>query len=256
VEVAVAETSTTVRLAHVLAPDDPLGAGMAEATDRLRRDPGREEANTTASRDRGAERREAAGYAVVATMVLFVFMNTVAGSSSWAEARELGVAARLRTTRARPWAIALGYGLGLATYAVLQAVVVLVAGAALYDLPLRSPVLLAAMVGVIALAAGGLGLLVATFLPSSNAGTTIAGPVAFVIAMLGGCLWPLEIVPRALALAGRVTPHLWAVEGLRMTAVHGDGLASVGGRVVGLSMLALMLGLAGGWRLSRQVGRI
>ena len=97
---------------------------------------------------------------------------------------------------------------------------------------------------------------VATVLPSSASGTPVAGPIAFVLAMLGGCLWPLDIVPGWLAGAGRATPHLWAVEGLQRTAVEGAGLAAVAGSVAVLAAVGLVLGGAGGRRMARAAGGV
>ena len=129
-------------------------------------------------------------------------------------------------------------------------------GVVLFDLPLRSPAAVVAVLAATAVAAAGLAVLVATVLPSSAAGTTVAGPIAFVLAMLGGCLWPLEIVPPALAAAGRATPHLWAVEGLQAGAVEGVGLAAVAGSVAVLVAVGLVLGATGARRMARLAGGV
>lgn len=43
-------------------------------------------------------------------------------------------------------------------------------------------------------------------------------------AMLGGCMWPLEIISsKVLLTLANFTPHKWAVEGMEKIAVHGYG---------------------------------
>jgi ABC-2 type transport system permease protein len=43
---------------------------------------------------------------------------------------------------------------------------------------------------------------------------TSVGPVlGITFAMLGGCLWPLAIVPPSLRVIGHLTPHAWAMDG-------------------------------------------
>ena len=255
VEVTAAETTAAVQLGAVLAPGDPLGAGLDAARARLA-----DGASGSGADDgldgRQDQRRDFAGNAILATLVLFVFVNTAGGASAWAELRELGVVGRLRSTTATSGALAWGLGLYWASFAVVQSVIVLAIGVALFDMPMRSPAGVVAVLAATAVAAGGLAVLVATVLPSSASGTTVAGPIAFVLAMLGGCLWPLEIVPSALATAGRATPHLWAVDGLQDGAVGGAGPAAVGGSIAVLVAIGLVAGVAGGRRVARDAGGV
>jgi ABC-2 type transport system permease protein len=255
VEITAAETTAAVQLGAVLEPGDPLGAGLDAARARLA--DGASRSGVDDGRDgRGDQRRDFAGNAVFATLVLFVFVNTAGGASAWAELRELGVVGRLRSTTATSGALAWGLGLYWASFAVVESVIVLAIGRAVFDLPVRSPAAVVAVLAATAVAAGGLAVLVATVLPSSASGTTVAGPIAFVLAMLGGCLWPLEIVPSALATAGRATPHLWAVDGLQDSAVGGAELVAVGGSVAVLVAIGLVAGVAGGRRVARDAGGV
>jgi linearmycin/streptolysin S transport system permease protein len=269
VEVTAAETTAAVQLGAVLVPGDPLGAGLDAARARLADGAGRGHGPRDATvaapdasqveadgRRQADQRRDFAGNAVLATLVLFVFVNTAGGAAAWAELRELGVVDRLRSTAASSRALAWGLGLYWASFAVVQSAVVLAIGVALFDMPLRSPAAVGAVLAATAVAAAGLAVLVGTVLPSSASGTSVAGPVAFVLAMLGGCLWPLEIVPPALAAAGRATPHLWAVDGLQDSAVGGAGTAAVAGSVAVLVGIGMLAGVTGGRRMARGAGGV
>ncbi len=188
----------------------------------------------------------------MATLVLFVFTNTAAGSADWVAMAESGVLTRLRATPGSAVGAVLGFGGQLASYALVQAAIVLVAGRLLFAMPIGAfgPVALALV--ATAVAAAGLGLLLATILPSSGAGSTIAGPLAFIAGMVGGCLWPLEIAPPALAALGRLTPQFWAVEALRSAVVLDDGFAGVAGAVTVLVAIGLVAGAVGVWALARH----
>jgi ABC-2 type transport system permease protein len=107
------------------------------------------------------------------------------------------------------------------------------------------------VVALVAAAAAALAVALATVLPAPELGATVAGPVAFVLAMLGGCLWPLEVVGPALARAGHLTPHAWALEALRGVGVGGDSLAQVAPRLVPLIAMTVALVAFGGVRLRR-----
>jgi ABC-2 type transport system permease protein len=141
--------------------------------------------------------------------------------------------------------------LGMTSYAVVQAVLMLGTGWLLFGLTWADWLAFLLVVAMLAAAAAGLSVAVATFLPSPEMGATVAGPIAFVLAMLGGCLWPLELVGPALARAGHLTPHAWALEALRDVGVDGDGLAHVAPDLAVLAAMTLALVAVGGLRLRR-----
>jgi ABC-2 type transport system permease protein len=58
--------------------------------------------------------------------------------------------------------------------------------------------------------------------------------------MLGGCMWPLEIVPPAVRALGHLTPHAWAVDAWVVLLSRGGGLLDI------LRQLAVLLAFAVG----------
>jgi len=57
--------------------------------------------------------------------------------------------------------------------------------------------------------------------------TALAPPLGIVLGMLGGCMWPLEIVGPTLRSIGHATPHAWAVNALMRVVGAGAGPADV-----------------------------
>jgi ABC-2 type transport system permease protein len=51
-----------------------------------------------------------------------------------------------------------------------------------------------------------------TVFRTSEQATAIGPAVGTAFGMLGGCMWPLEIVPQPVRLVGHATPHAWAVD--------------------------------------------
>lgn len=247
VEATVAETAASLQLGRALYPDADPGGSLVAGQVALDQAGGTSGAEATLSGDWWG----AAPMAVLGTLVLFVGMNTMVGASGLAELRELGLLARMRATRASPLALGAGFGLALASYALLVAVLVLVTGPLLFGVTWVSWGALAVVVVELALVAGALGLVTGTLLPSVEAGTTVAAPAGFMLGMLGGCLWPLDFVGPALDRLGHLTPHAWAVEALRMTAIGGDGLGEVAAQLGVLAAFTVGLVLLGGWRLAR-----
>jgi ABC-2 type transport system permease protein len=250
VEASVSETAATLQLGRTLLPDATTGSSLAAGQIALDLAGGAGDTRSTAVSSHGAW-WDGASLAVLGTLVLFVVMNTMAGSSLLAELRELGIVARMRTTSASPAQLGLGFGLGWASYALVVAVLVLATGRIVFAISWASWPSLAVVVVALALAAGALGLVTGTLLPSVESGTTIAGPAGFMLGMVGGCLWPLEMVGPTLRRVGHLTPQAWAVEGLRSTGIGGAGLDDVAPQLAALAVFTAGLLLVGGWRLAR-----
>jgi ABC-2 type transport system permease protein len=248
VESAVARTAAAVEVGRALEPGAPAPTVMAAGTGALDGAPGPPAGDAGSAAER---RRLNTAWAISGTLVLFVFLNTVGGAGALADLRQLGVLARARTTPASTGALAAGYGLGMASYALVQAGLMLGTGWLLFGVTWADWPAFLLVVAMLAAAAAGLSVAVATFLPSPEMGATVAGPIAFVLAMLGGCLWPLELVGPALARAGHLTPHAWALEALRDVGVDGDGLAHVAPALAVLAAMTLALVALGGLRLRR-----
>ena len=71
-------------------------------------------------------------------------------------------------------------------------------------------------------------LLLATLAKSFEQAVAIGVPVGLVLAMLGGCMWPLYITPPTLQAIGHLTPHAWAMDGfIRLASPGASGTAAV-----------------------------
>jgi ABC-2 type transport system permease protein len=69
-----------------------------------------------------------------------------------------------------------------------------------------------------------------------------------VMALLGGCWWPLELFPEGLRQAVRVLPTTWAMEGLTDLTMRGGGLADVSLNAAVLVGFAAVFFAIGIWR--------
>lgn len=245
VEAAVTETAAALQLGRALAPGASSDAALRTGTAALT--PGQPSPETSPARH-----DDAVAAALIAALVLFVFMNTMARSALLAQYRELGILARARTTPASPTSIAVGLAVGLMSYAFVLSLLILATAWLVFGVVWDSwPALLVAAL-VVAFTAGSLGVLTGTLIPSFDVRDSIVGPVGFLLAALGGALWPLEIVGPTLRALGHLTPHAWAVEALSIVGIDGRGITGAG--------LQLAVLLAGGGLLllvgSRRARRL
>jgi ABC-2 type transport system permease protein len=74
------------------------------------------------------------------------------------------------------------------------------------------------------------------------------------LAMLGGCLWPLEIVnSKILLFLANLTPHKWAVSGLKKIMISQFSLRDIGLDLVVLGTIGLIFYLIGLYRINKKV---
>jgi ABC-2 type transport system permease protein len=112
--------------------------------------------------------------------------------------------------------------------ALVQIAVLLAAGRLLFHVDWgHSPAGLALIAVTFAAACAGFGLLFgALYRTPEQAGAT--GWIApLVMAAMGGCWWPLEVVPPWMRVAGHVFPTAWAMDGFHRLISFGEGVGAV-----------------------------
>src|SRR5690606_12589463 len=95
----------------------------------------------------------------------------------------------------------------------------------------------------------GVGLLVGSVVASADQAQSVGAPIAIALGMLGGCMWPLAIVPDAMRAAGHVAPHAWAMDAWIALVFDGEGVDGIVLELAVLAGFALVLGIAATRRL-------
>jgi ABC-2 type transport system permease protein len=186
--------------------------------------------------------------AAIGVLVLMAFMNLIAYSSLVPSHRLLGVVDRMGAAPVGRRAVLLGYAVAFVAVAVVQVSTMLLAGRFVVGIDWGPPAQVALIAVGLAVAAGGVGTLASTLLPTPESGSTIGGPVGFALGMLGGCLWPLDFVGGTLETVGRFMPHSWAVDSLRSIAEGSAAAASIAITAAALVGVGLALAAVGSRR--------
>lgn len=69
--------------------------------------------------------------------------------------------------------------------------------------------------------------------------TALAPPIGIALGMLGGCMWPLEIVGPTMRAVGHATAHAWAVDALMRGVGAGAGPSDVAVELLALAGFAV-----------------
>lgn len=145
-----------------------------------------------------------------------------------------------------PGQVFAGKVLGRLYVAGLQIVVLLAFGRLLFGVELgRSPAGLALLIASYAFCVAAIATLFGAWLKSPEQASAIGWLASMVMAALGGCWWPSEVVPRWLWNAAHVFPTAWAMDGFHALISFGRGIDGVwlpSAALVGMGTALLIVG--------------
>lgn len=194
-------------------------------------------------------------YTVPSQLVLFTFINSLIVGAVLVETRRLGMIRRILAGPVSAGAVVGGIGVSRFVFALGQSGLIVLLGALAFGVSWGDPLGAAALVVLFGLVATGAGLLIGSVARTPEQDRAIGIPLAIVLAMLGGCMWPLEVVPSTMRTIGHVTPHAWAMDAWITLVFDRGGLGDITTELAVLAGFAVvLLGLAS-WRLRAGVLR-
>ncbi len=110
------------------------------------------------------------------------------------------------------------------------------------------PLALAVMMVSAALAAAALGTTLGTFVKTESQASGLSIMTGMVMALLGGCWYPLEMFPQAVQNIVKILPTTWAMRGLLDIVLRGQGLTAIlpdAGILLGFAAVFFGIGI---WR--------
>ncbi|MCD7442313.1 ABC transporter permease [Streptomyces lincolnensis] len=151
-------------------------------------------------------------YSTPTMLVLFVFINALAGGAAIVETRRTGVYARALAAPVAARTLVVGEAVAHLLLALAQSLLIVGIGALAFDVAWGDPTAAAVLVGVWALVGTGAGILAGAVFRTPEQVHAVGPAVGIGLGMLGGCMWPLALVPDWLRSAGHAVPHAWAVD--------------------------------------------
>lgn len=188
-------------------------------------------------------------------LLLFVFLTSLAGSTTLIQARRYGVISRALSAPVSTRQVLLGEAAGRLTIAVFQGVYIMVATALLFGVDWGNLWLSGLVLLVFSAVAAGAAMLLGSVLDNNAAASGVGVGLGLVLAGLGGGMAPLEVFPDTMRQVAHVTPHAWAYEAFAEIQRHDGGLLDILPQLGVLAAMALVLLLGGGWALRRSLAR-
>jgi ABC-2 type transport system permease protein len=192
-------------------------------------------------------------YTAPSNLVLFTFINSLVAGSFLANERRQGITRRMLATPHGTGTILAGIGAARLLLALLQSALIVGIGSLLFGVDWGDPVGATLLVVLFACVATAVALLVGSIVEEPDQAQAAGVPIAIALGMLGGCMWPLEVVPPVMRAIGHVAPHAWAMDGWVALIFDGEGVGGIVPQLAVLAGFALVLGLLARTRLRRAL---
>jgi ABC-2 type transport system permease protein len=166
---------------------------------------------------------------VPGTLTMTVLMMTlIYGAVFLTLEKRQGMIRRQATLPLPRGAVYLGKLAGRLLIAGAQAVLLLLAGRFLFHVSWgSSPGGLALLLGSYLLAVAALSTFLGAILSTPEQASAVGWISSMILAALGGCWWPSEVMPRWLWRASHVLPTPWAMDGFHALISFGHGIEAI-----------------------------
>ena len=142
--------------------------------------------------------------------------------------RQQGTLRRILTTPTSKATYLLGTIMGQVAMALVQMTLLILFGIFVMELPWgREPLALFIIMLTSTLAAGAIGTTMGTFIKSEGQANGLSIMAGMVMALMGGCWYPLELFPPAIQTAVKILPTTWAMQGMLDLVLRGRGLVDI-----------------------------
>ena len=168
---------------------------------------------------------EGATLSSIGFTVWFMLFMTFGSAGGILEEREQGTLRRLLVAPVTRGTIMAGKIVGIVLAAAAQALILVGVGALAFGVPWgRDPLPVAIVLGAYVLAGTGLAVMVSALVRTRDQLGGLSPLISTGLAMLGGCLWPIEVVAPVMQTVAKLTPTGWAVIGLTDIVARNQGI--------------------------------
>jgi linearmycin/streptolysin S transport system permease protein len=184
-------------------------------------------------------------------LLLFLFLTAMTGAVALIETRRLGVARRMLATPTSPGTVIAGTTFGRVLIACVQALVIILGSALLFNVSWGQPAGVAAVVILFALVGAGAGIFVGTLFRNEQQAIGISLLLGLGLGALGGCMVPLEVFSPVMRRVAHITPQAWGNDAFARLVGHGASIAGILPQLGVLAAYAAVLLTLAAWRLRR-----
>jgi len=186
-------------------------------------------------------------------LITWVFIPLIGISGMFAFERQKGTLRRVMVTPTVKSTYLIGTILGQVFWALVQMALLISFGILVMKLHWGQniPALIVIMISS-ALSAAALGVMLGAFVKTEGQATGLSIMIGMVMALLGGCWYPIELFPKIVGTITKILPTRWAMQGLLDLVLRGQGMAAVlpeAGVLLAFAAVFLIIGI---WRFKYE----
>jgi ABC-2 type transport system permease protein len=182
-------------------------------------------------------------------LITWVFIPLFGISELFAYERTQGTLRRLLTTPTRQATYLFGTISGQVVMAIVQMLLLVLFGIFAMNLTWgHDPAALALILFTSALAAAAIGTTMGTFVKTGGQANGLSIMAGMVMALMGGCWYPLELFPPTIQTIVKILPTTWAMQGMLDLVLRGRGFVDIlpeAGVLFGFAAVFFVIGI---WR--------
>jgi ABC-2 type transport system permease protein len=195
------------------------------------------------------EEENPANYVIPGYLVMFVFFAAAVAAESIVRERQNHTLERLLASSVKKEALLGGIFSGTLIRGLIQIIIFWLAGIFIFKVDLGlSPAAVIILSILMVIMSSAFALMLATLVRTQRSAGSLAVVTALVLAPLGGCWWPLFIMPRWLQTVAKISPHAWANTGFNKLMLFGADFGAVVPEMLVLLGFAVVFGLIAIWR--------
>ncbi|MBE0670782.1 MAG: ABC transporter permease [Anaerolineales bacterium] len=161
-------------------------------------------------------------------LITWVFIPLFGISALFAYERQQGTLRRVLTTPTSKATYLLGTISGQVLMALVQMSLLILFGIFVMGLGWgREPLALIVILTSAALAAGAIGTAMGTFVKTEGQASGLSIMMGMVMALMGGCWYPLELFPAVVQNIVKILPTTWAMQGMLDLVLRNGGLVEI-----------------------------
>jgi len=190
-----------------------------------------------------------ADYVIPGYLVMFVFFAAAATAEIIVRERQNNTLERLLASSVSKSTILGGVYTGTAIRGLIQIIIFWGVGILAFKVDLgQSPLAVIILSLLMVIMSSAFAVMLATLAKTQRSAGSLAVVTALILAPLGGCWWPLFILPEWLQTVAKISPHAWANTGFNKLMLFGADFGAVAPEMLALVVFTVIFGAIAIWR--------
>lgn len=195
------------------------------------------------------EGEQPTNFVIPGYLVMFVFFAAAQSAVRIVRERQNHTLERLLTTSVRRDTLLGGIFVGTAAKGLVQIIIFWAVGIFVFNIDLGiAPSAVVILSALMVVMSSAFGVMLATLVKTERSADAIATLTSLILAPLGGCWWPLFILPPFMQSLAKISPHGWATTGFNKLMVFGADFNAVVPEMLALLGFTVLFGLIAIWR--------